>query len=179
MKLIDLAGKKFGRLTVVNRVERNFAYRNRNLRWKCICECGKTAIIRGQHLKTGLIRSCGCLRAQMSAETARQLSFKHGHCVDGGETRTYHSWQAMHARCYKPKTAHFDRYGGRGIQVCCRWHRSNPNAFQNFLADMGERPLGKTLDRINNAWSYMPSNCRWATPSEQNRDQVGVPLSER
>lgn len=92
---------------------------------------------------------------------------KHGHARKGKVSRTFNTWDKMFERCYNIKHDAFPRYGGRGIQVCCRWHRSNPDAFKNFLADMGERPEGLNLDRINNDYSYMPSNCRWVTAHEQ------------
>src|SRR5262245_36612615 len=96
---------------------------------------------------------------------------KHGHGRPGRTSPTFNTWDKMIERCYNPNHTAFPRYGGRGIQVCVRWHRSNPNAFVDFLHDMGERPEGKTLDRINNDWSYMPSNCRWATRLEQAKNK--------
>ena len=82
-------------------------------------------------------------------------------------TGTYLSWRGAKQRCTNPNAASYPRYGGRGIEICSRWIHS----FANFLEDMGERPEGMSLDRINNDGNYEPSNCRWATPSEQNRNQ--------
>lgn len=78
-------------------------------------------------------------------------------------TATYQTWRAMRGRCLDPKNGHFPNYGGRGVKICARWRAS----FEAFLADMGERPDGLTLDRINNDGNYEPDNCRWATPKEQ------------
>lgn len=94
----------------------------------------------------------------------------HGHLVRGKRSRTYRSWDAMKERCANPKFIGWHRYGGRGIAVCERWR--GPDGFENFLADMGERPEGKTLDRIDNEGNYEPGNCRWATPSEQRKNQA-------
>lgn len=84
-------------------------------------------------------------------------------------TPTYLSWQNMIQRCSNPKTPSYHRYGGRGITVCARWKK-----FRNFLADMGERPDGLTLERIDNDRGYKPTNCRWATRSDQQRNRIRV-----
>ncbi len=94
--------------------------------------------------------------------TARR---RHGHSSGhpGRSTPTYKSWVSMVDRCCRPAAKNYPRYGGRGIAVCERWRAS----FENFLADMGERPEGRTLDRLDPNGNYEPSNCRWATASEQ------------
>jgi hypothetical protein len=88
---------------------------------------------------------------------------KHGHTVGGAYTPTYGSWTAMRTRCLNRKHVAWARYGGRGITVCERW-----SDFRNFFADMGKRPIGKTLHRLDNDKGYFPANCIWATPREQN-----------
>ena len=105
-------------------------------------------------------------RIKLSAANAgQQTQVIHGHTIFG-KSSTYISWQCMGSRCNNPKAAGYAYYGGRGIKVCERWHQ-----FENFLADMGERPEGMTLDRVDSNGNYGPGNCRWATYSDQSRNQ--------
>ena len=97
---------------------------------------------------------------------------KHGHARISGDSPTYTSWQSMLARCRYPNRDRDAKHINRGIRVCERWL-----AFANFLADMGERPAGSTLDRINNDGDYEPGNCRWATPREQARNRRNARLT--
>lgn len=97
---------------------------------------------------------------------ARHHAEKHGHKPRSGASPTYTSWNMMMARCYRPSSPSFKNYGARGITVCPRWHE-----FAEFLEDMGERPAGKSLDRVDPSKNYDPGNCRWATRVEQNRNR--------
>ena len=140
--LILLApGTKFGRWTVIGDG-------GKQGRFLCRCECGTTRVVRAGHLRHGSSRSCGC---------ARVGPVVHGHARKGDEHPLYGTWKAMHERCRK----HLN-YAGRGITVCERWA-----SFAVFLADIGERPPGTSLDRIDNDGDYEPGNVRWATPVEQ------------
>ena len=147
MRLIDLTGKVFGKLTVVSRAPSS---RAKQTRWHCVCECGNKKVVQATNLANGHIASCGC--------------WKHG--LIG--TITYSSWSAMKSRCLSPDNPNYPMYGARGITVCQRWKDS----FLAFLEDMGERPsLSYSIDRINGDGNYEPGNCRWATRSEQRKNQ--------
>lgn len=129
----------------------------------CRCACGTEREVRIQSLKSGGSRSCGCdVPARMSA-LLKGRARTHGRAASD----TYRSWQAMKSRCGNPKHRAFKDYGARGIVVCERW----ADSFENFLADMGERPPGATLDRKDGDGNYEPGNCRWASRKEQQRNR--------
>lgn len=160
---VDMTGATFGRLTVIDST--NVPGSDGRAAVLCRCECGVERLISKGHLAAGRIKSCGCLRAEMLA-SGLNSDEKHGHTT-GKRSPTYYSWHKMKQRCYNPKQVGYKNYGGRGIVVCDRWRDS----FSAFLEDMGERPKGKTLDRIDPDGNYEPSNCRWASYSEQTQNR--------
>ncbi len=146
----DISGQRFGRLTAVRRIGK----RSGLSAWLAKCDCGNETTVLLNNICRGLVRSCGCL--QQESRTT------HGHTDD----RTYSTWRNMLTRCGNARSENCARYGGRGIRVCDRWHK-----FDAFLMDMGERPPGKTIDRIDPDKGHEPGNCRWATPKEQARNR--------
>lgn len=156
-------GQKYARLAV----EEELPGRVHGKRvFQCRCDCGGFVKVPAGDLRSGHTKSCGCLKRETSAINGHN-NRKHGHYRQGRGSRTYESWGAMKQRCLNPNHHAYASYGGRGITVCDRWCDS----FENFLADMGERPVGKTLERLDNEAGYTPENCCWATQAEQSQNR--------
>jgi hypothetical protein len=155
-KYKDITGQRFGRLTVLrysHSSKRGTAY------WVCRCDCGTEATRRADSLNgKNKTPNCGC------------LVLLHGHARwKNKHSATYRTWTGMKNRCLNPKQDNYPRYGGAGVTICERWM-----TFANFLADMGEKPPGATLDRIKNELGYFKENCRWESPLTQGRHRKNV-----
>jgi len=161
-----MTGEKHGRLVVVSRAENRVKPSGQKRTfWNCRCECGSDVAVASDFLKRGLTKSCGCY----NRDAARSRRLTHGQ----SRTDTYNVWNTMHSRCENPKVQNYPRYGGRGIKVCERWA-----SYVNFIADMGERPEGGTIERKNNDGNYEPGNCVWATVKcQQNNRSTNVLIS--
>lgn len=191
MKRIDYTGHRFGRLLVLEMIYTNSA----DSKIRCLCDCGKEKTVLAYNAKNGNTTSCGCFldekrieRGMLIAPVMGYLNTTHGL----SRTSTYVSWQDAKKRCFSPQNKRYSYYGGRGILMCDRWRLS----FQDFYADMGEKPKGLTLERIDVNKGYEPGNCKWASKTDQARNtranvatmeiameirskrKIGIPLKE-
>lgn len=158
----NYAGEKHGMLTAIEDV----GYKGGKRQWRCLCDCGNYTVI--PSARFGLTLSCGCIeRSRLGARNALRLKG----CRS--QSPEYKSYRSMLGRCLNPDAPNYDLYGGRGITVCARWR--GKSGFENFACDLGPRPVGFSLDRINNDAGYEPGNCRWATAKEQRANQRNSP----
>lgn len=169
--LKDITGRRIGRLTALRPAGSD---ENGRYLWLCRCECGTEKALPVQSLAPGgNTKSCGCLRAENNRKRPVRPStnVKHGESSYGKGARTpeYNSWLAMRQRCLDERHSTYANYGAKGIRVCDRW----ANSFEAFLEDMGRKPSkGATIDRIDVCGHYEPSNCRWASMTQQQNNKT-------
>lgn len=150
-----LPGERFGRLVVTAVIDGQTR--------KCLCDCGTETVVLRCNLKTGNTQSCGCFRKEIEPVA----SITHGQTCGKKWSPTYRVWHGILQRCLNPKNPGWGDYGGRGITVCAEWKES----FEAFLSDMGERPDGCSIDRIDNDGPYQKDNCVWANDTQQARNK--------
>ena len=159
-----MIGQTFGRLTVTAKAQSD---RNGNSRWACNCECGSSTTVLGWALRKGRTKSCGCFAEECRAALTHKADV---------ERRNYtkKSWTAMIGRCTNPKYPNYERYGGIGVMVCDRWRfgENGKSGWICFFEDMGPKPTGCSIDRIDGNLGYFLSNCRWATRQQQAENKV-------
>ena len=158
MRKLDLTGQKFGRLMVVSEA---LKIGNRT-RWYCLCVCGNTTVVDGSNLRQGYTQSCGCFHLEITS--ARNGTHHQT------QTRLFHIWMSMKARCQNPKNPSWKYYGGRGIKICSEW-LSSFECFANWAKTHGYSD-SLSIDRINVNGDYRPENCRWATNKLQARNKT-------
>lgn len=166
MKLIDITGKKYNRLTVVKYFD--------NYKWLCKCDCGKYTIVSGGNLKNGSTKSCGCYRNEINTKIANIASLNTTRKYktlpyDKKQNKLMKIYRDMFFRCYNEKSKSYKNYGGRGIKICEEWQD-----FANFYYwaieqgfDENKNYIDQSIDRIDNNGNYEPKNCKWSTAKEQ------------
>lgn len=167
---IEMVGQRFGRLLVTADAPPQTHARRRVI---CRCDCGNEKLVLATHLRSGDVRSCGCLHKEQFVMMNRKRAIL-GASIAGKRTAEYRAWRKMIERCEDRSRHNYAAYGGRGISVCARWRHGEDgqSGFSCFLADMGKRPSEfHSLDRREVNGNYEPGNCRWATDAEQRANK--------
>lgn len=154
MKIYELGGQRFGRITVLHRADDS-------RKWACICDCGREFDVFTSHLISGRSKSCGCLRREVSAQRAT----RHGFCREP----LHYVWKTMRQRCGNPRNKDYKYYGARGVHVCTEWD-DDYLKFRGWALANGY-VAGLTIDRIDTYGDYAPGNCRWITIQEQQKNR--------
>lgn len=157
-KFIDLTGQRFEKLTVLSKAYSKKAKRGTRVYYNCVCDCGNKTVVAAANLRTGKVKSCGCIKA----ERLKNDYTKHG---KSHKSRLYNIWVGMRQRCYNSKALAYKYYGGRGIAVCEEW-RNDFLTFYNWAMANGYND-NLTIDRVNVNGNYEPLNCRWVNTEEQ------------
>ena len=154
----DMVGKKFGMLLVIDEA----GVMNGCTSWLCKCECGQVKVLSCGSLRSGQIKSCGCLQKK-SIKESNKKKIVHGMC----DTHSYRVWRQIKDRCRNTRNKSYSDYGGRGICICDEW-RDDFMSFYKYVSNLPNfEEVGYTLDRINNDGNYEPGNLRWSTRKEQ------------
>lgn len=161
MRKMRLLGVRFGRLVVVKQATND---KYDNTRWECVCDCGTAKVITGMCLRDDSTNSCGCLQKEFRLKLGQRQKVN---SYRNSNHYLYSTWNNMFHRCYNPKCKEYKYYGKRGIKICDAWLYN----FCTFVSDMGERPNGMSIDRIDNDGNYEQNNCRWATPLQQSKNR--------
>lgn len=160
--LEDMIGQRFGMLLVEKRVL--VTGKSGGTVYQCLCDCGKSSMVRASNLKNGHSRSCGCMKHR--PERWKGSSLKHGHTRGNQHSREYSAWCNAKSRCYRETCTGYKNYGGKGIRMCDGWRDS----FENFLHDMGPCWNGRYLLRKNKKGDYEPENCYWGSSGVKRRE---------
>lgn len=161
--MIDLTGKRFGRLVVVGRAGSS---RNKSILWNCVCDCGEYVVKDGVYLRCGDTKSCGCLHKEIVSKTMKTHEMS--------KTRLYKVWAGIKTRCYNKNATNYSYYGGRGIHMCDSWKESFLEFYKWAVTSGYDVSAGSqqcTLDRIDNRGDYCPENCRWSDHKTQCNNQ--------
>ena len=155
-KLIDITGKRYNHLVVVKRLENA---KGGIAMWECLCDCGNTTQVRGANLKSGAVKSCGCLRRETNPSLRHNMS----------HTRLYREWASIKQRCYTPSVRGYENYGGRGIKMCAEWKESF-ELFMDWALKNGYSD-NLTIERVDVNGDYCPENCKWIPWEEQQKNR--------